>query len=189
MYDMAISNMQMTINIPKERSKAIMEDVTQFLKSTELIRVFHVLDLTVSGVEVRILDTCQRQIDKVLIQDNSDPFTCYNNRLDDDETDVDCGGSSCSSRCPASAKFSSDSDCDDMSCFRGKCTNINWMRIFYIAGIAVAVIVVIAVVSVCVAAIRKKKNVDILNITHSLGSNDGNSSFANSSGLPCLLLC
>ena len=56
-------------------------------------------------------------------------------------------------------------------------------------SIAVAVIVVIAVVSVCVAAIRKKKNVDILNITHSLGSNDGNSSFANSSGLPCLLLC
>lgn len=50
-------------------------------------------------------------------------------------------------------------------------------------------LVVIAVVSVCVAAIRKKKNVDILNITHSLGSNDGNSSFANSSGLPCLLLC
>ncbi len=50
----------MTINIPKERSKAIMEDVTQFLKSTELIRVFHVLDLTVSGVEVRTLDACQR---------------------------------------------------------------------------------------------------------------------------------
>ena len=33
------------------------------------------------------------------------------------------------------------------------------MRIFYIAGAAVAVIVVIAVVSVCVAAIRKKRNV------------------------------
>ena len=48
----------MTINIPKERAEAIIEDVTQFLKSTELIRVFHMLDLTVSGVEVRILGTC-----------------------------------------------------------------------------------------------------------------------------------
>ena len=63
------------------------------------------------------------------------------------------------------------------------------MRIFYIAGIAVAVIVVVAVISVCVAAIRKKKNVDALEVIHPLDSNDGNSSFAYSSGLPCLILC
>ncbi len=95
----------------------------------------------------------------MILQNNADPISCYNNRLDGDETDVDCGGPSCSSRCPASFKCSSAADCDGMSCFSGKCTGINWMRIFYIAGAAVAVIVVIAVMSVCVAAIRKKRNV------------------------------
>ena len=54
MYDMVMSDMQMTINTPKERAEAIMDDVTQFLKSTELVRVFHVLDLSVRGVEVQI---------------------------------------------------------------------------------------------------------------------------------------
>ena len=63
------------------------------------------------------------------------------------------------------------------------------MRIFYIAGIAVAVIVVVAVISVCVAAIRKKKNVFMFGIDHSIGSNYCNSPFANTSGLPFFILC
>lgn len=46
----------MTINVPKERAAAIMEDITQFLKSTEVVRVFHTLDLTVSNIEVQISD-------------------------------------------------------------------------------------------------------------------------------------
>ena len=72
---------------------------------------------------------------------------------------MDCGGPSCLVRCPSSSKCSVDTDCNGISCMNGTCSDINWMRIFLIAGVAVAVIVMIALVSVCAAIFKKRRAV------------------------------
>ena len=52
-----------------------------------------------------------------------------------------------------------DDDCDGMACVSGKCSGVNWTRVFMIAGVTVAVIVVIAILSVCAAIFKKRRAV------------------------------
>ena len=52
-----------------------------------------------------------------------------------------------------------DEDCDGMACVSGKCSGVNWTRVFMIAGVTVAVIVVIAILSVCAAIFKKRRAV------------------------------
>ena len=63
---------------------------------------------------------------EVFVQTSSDPYTCYNNKLDEGESDVDCGGPTCLSRCVSKQRCGVDSDCEGtMSCFNGKCTSLS----------------------------------------------------------------
>lgn len=65
------------------------------------------------------------QLNELFIQESPDPYTCYNGRFDAGETDVDCGGSSCLTRCSSKQKCSEDTDCaGTMSCFSGKCVGL-----------------------------------------------------------------
>ena len=66
------------------------------------------------------------RLDRVFIQDTAEPYTCFNNRLDGDETDVDCGGALCNSRCAASQVCKANTDCEaTASCFNGKCSGFS----------------------------------------------------------------
>ena len=49
------------------------------------------------------------------------PSHCLDGKLTGDETSVDCGGSSCSRRCPPGASCLVDSDCMSNDCFEGLC--------------------------------------------------------------------
>lgn len=92
-----------------------MDRIRLFLLSTRVPEVFDYLNLGVEDI----------QINKLFIQESSDPYTCYNGRFDADETDVDCGGS-CLARCSSKQKCSEDADCaGTMSCFSGKCVGLS----------------------------------------------------------------
>ena len=139
-----------------------MERTQLFLSSSRIHDIFDYLNISLGEV----------QLQEVFVQDSSDPYTCYNNKLDEGEADVDCGGSMCLSRCLSKQRCGVDSDCaGTMSCFNGKCTSlstdyewyrsalsVDWTRIFYIAGISMAVIVVIVLITT-IATIIKRKNV------------------------------
>ena len=147
----------MTTVATREQSKEVLETIRDSLSGDSIRQVFQSMDLPIDAV----------QVEKVFIQDSAEPYTCYNNRLDGDETDVDCGGSSCLSRCASAQQCKVNGDCSkDASCFNNKCSGfsgagragsrVDWTRVFYIACISVGVIVVIVVVSVVVSVIRKK---------------------------------
>jgi hypothetical protein len=83
--------------------------------------IFKYLDFSVDDVNV----------DKLFVQETEEPYTCYNDRKDGDETDVDCGGESCSARCEGSMLCNESSDCVDSKCFNGKCFGISKMLVKY----------------------------------------------------------
>ena len=74
----------MTTVATREQSKEVLETIRDSLSGDSIRQVFQSMDLPIDAV----------QVEKVFIQDSAEPYTCYNNRLDGDETDVDCGGSS-----------------------------------------------------------------------------------------------
>jgi hypothetical protein len=47
--------------------------------------------------------------------------TCSDGVKNNGETDVDCGGASCTGKCATGERCSTDSDCDQAICFKGKC--------------------------------------------------------------------
>lgn len=110
---------QMTMVAAKDKSAELLEQVKDALSSDTIRRVFQYMELEVDAVHV----------DRVFIQDTTEPYTCYNNRLDGDETDVDCGGSLCTSRCTSSQLCQANTDCESTaSCFNGKCTGFSPSR-------------------------------------------------------------
>ena len=89
-----------------------------FLSSNAIFNLFEPFNLGYEDLKVNSL----------FIQESSDPYTCYDNRLNGDETDVDCGGSKCTSRCLAKQTCSVKSDCDgDMNCYNSKCIGLSWV--------------------------------------------------------------
>ena len=72
---------QMTMVAAKDASAQLLERVQEVLSSDTIRRVFQSMELEVEAV----------RLDRVFIQDTAEPYTCFNNRLDGDETDVDCG--------------------------------------------------------------------------------------------------
>lgn len=126
----------------------IMDRIESFTSSTAFTALFKSLGLSVSDVS----------ISKMMVQSSSEPYTCYDGIKDGKESDVDCGGTDCEARCAASQMCSVKEDCADGSCNSGKCSGVDWTRIFYIACIVVAVIVIIIIISVVVGIIKKKVN-------------------------------
>lgn len=107
---------QMTMVAAKDASAQLLERVREALSSDTIRRVFQSMELEVEAV----------RLDRVFIQDTAEPYTCYNNRLDGDETDVDCGGALCNSRCTASQVCKANTDCEaTASCFNGKCSGFS----------------------------------------------------------------
>lgn len=107
---------QMTMVAAKDASTQLLERVREALSSDTIRRVFQSMELEVEAV----------RLDRVFIQDTAEPYTCYNNRLDGDETDVDCGGALCNSRCAASQVCKANTDCEaTASCFNGKCSGFS----------------------------------------------------------------
>ena len=51
----------------------------------------------------------------------TDPFFCYDGMQNEDETDVDCGGSICSWRCQRKQRCKMDRDCEEGLCSDGLC--------------------------------------------------------------------
>lgn len=107
---------QMTMVAAKDASAQLLERVREALSSDTIRRVFQSMELEVEAV----------RLDRVFIQDTAEPYTCFNNRLDGDETDVDCGGALCNSRCAASQVCKANTDCEaTASCFNGKCSGFS----------------------------------------------------------------
>ena len=107
---------QMTMVAAKDASAQLLERVREALSSDTIRRVFQSMELEVEAV----------RLDRVFIQDTAEPYTCFNNRLDGDETDVDCGGALCNSRCTASQVCKANTDCEaTASCFNGKCSGFS----------------------------------------------------------------
>lgn len=107
---------QMTMVAAKDTSAQLLERVREALSSDTIRRVFQSMELEVEAV----------RLDRVFIQDTAEPYTCFNNRLDGDETDVDCGGALCNSRCAASQVCKANTDCESTaSCFNGKCSGFS----------------------------------------------------------------
>lgn len=110
----------MTSLVPVEYTEDVFEKMKRFLGSSKIYDVFDYLSIGIEDIEVNTM----------FIQETYDPFTCYNNRLDEDETDVDCGGSKCLVRCSSKQKCAGDGDCDgSMNCFSGKCLGLSEERI------------------------------------------------------------
>lgn len=110
------SHAQMTMVVTKDASSELLEIIRDALSSDMIHRVFQSMELALDAVHVN----------RVFIQDTSEPYTCFNNRLDGDETDVDCGGTRCSSRCAASQVCKTGLDCESTaSCFNGKCSGFS----------------------------------------------------------------
>lgn len=107
---------QMTMVAAKDASAQLLERVREALSSDTIRRVFQSMELELEAV----------RLDRVFIQDTAEPYTCFNNRLDGDETDVDCGGALCNSRCAASQVCKANTDCEaTASCFNGKCSGFS----------------------------------------------------------------
>ena len=107
---------QMTMVAAKDARAQLLERVREALSSDTIRRVFQSMELEVEAV----------RLDRVFIQETAEPYTCYNNRLDGDETDVDCGGALCNSRCAASQVCKASTDCESTaSCFNGKCSGFS----------------------------------------------------------------
>lgn len=86
-----------------------------FLSSSYIHEIFDTFNIPVNEI----------QLESLFIQESADPYTCYNGRIDGDETDVDCGGNKCMTRCTSKQMCIEDSDCNgSMSCFSGKCVGL-----------------------------------------------------------------
>ena len=136
----------MTTVIPKESAQTVMDRIETFLSSSAFTTLFKSLGLGITDVSLT----------KMMIQSSSEPYTCYDGTISGEETDVDCGGNECVARCPSSQMCSVKEDCESGSCMNGKCSGIDWKRIFFIACIVVAVIVIIVIISVVVGIFKKK---------------------------------
>ena len=66
------------------------------------------------------------QITKALVQVYEDPYTCYNNVIDDKETDIDCGGI-CTSTCLYGQSCLVDGDCATNHCRNHICEDVTSM--------------------------------------------------------------
>ena len=83
---------------------------------------------------------------RTALQTAGDSWTCYDGRVGQDESDVDCGGS-CVARCSTGMKCESHSDCQtSLSCSGGVCNAFTFSSFTLSIVIAVAVVVVLTVV-------------------------------------------
>ena len=82
---------------------------------------------------------------RTALQTTGDSWTCYDGRIGQDESDVDCGGS-CVARCSVGKKCESYSDCQNsLNCSGGVCNAFTFSSFTLSLLVAVAVVVVITV--------------------------------------------
>ena len=78
---------------------------------------------------------------------DSDPYWCYDALRDGDETDVDCGGDTCSKRCELGSSCLWDGDCQRGICVEKECTlstGLNgWAIVLVVAFVVVVVLGVV----------------------------------------------
>lgn len=73
------------------------------------------------GMKGKRLTITKAEVTTIFAQENSDLWSCYDDELNDDETDKDCGGS-CSNKCLLLEKCNTDEDCTDgLYCTKNKC--------------------------------------------------------------------
>ena len=83
---------------------------------------------------------------RTALQTTGDSWTCYDGRVGQDESDVDCGGS-CVARCSSGMKCESHSDCQaSLNCSGGVCYAFTFSSFTLSIMIAVAVVIVITVI-------------------------------------------
>ena len=93
----------------------------------------------------------------------TDPFFCYDGMQNEDETDIDCGGSMCSRRCRRKERCSVDRDCEQDLCSEGLCITLadkyrGWI-ILIVCLLACIVLSVLFILCYCCAHVggRRKR--------------------------------
>ncbi|KAK8806724.1 hypothetical protein WA588_005527 [Blastocystis sp. NMH] len=88
---------------------------------------------------------------------DSDPYWCYDGVRDEDETDVDCGGDTCSKRCELGGGCLWDGDCQRGMCVERECTLSTGLNRWSIVLIVAFVLVVVLGVGIVVWGQRQLK--------------------------------
>ena len=78
----------------------------------------------------------------------SDPYWCYDAIRNQDETDVDCGGDTCSRRCVLGGRCLWDGDCQRGTCVDGECALSTGLNGWSIVPVAVFVVVVVLAIGI-----------------------------------------
>lgn len=101
------------------------------------------------------------EVTNVFVVSSSDRerYTCYDGLVNEDETDVDCGGTTCSERCQRSKRCVVDSDCVSFLCSGEVCqlsaSQSGIVRILLSIVVVVGVIALVAVLLLCSRCSRR----------------------------------
>ena len=101
------------------------------------------------------------EVTNVFVVSSSDreQYTCYDGLVSEDETDVDCGGTTCSKRCQRSKRCVVDSDCESFLCSGAACqlsaSQSGIVRILLSIAVVVGVIVLVVVLMLCSQCSRR----------------------------------
>ena len=95
----------------------------------------------------------------VVTSSDREQYTCYDGIVSEDETDVDCGGTTCSKRCQRSKRCVVDSDCESFLCSGEVCqlsaSQSGIVRILLSIAVVVGVIVLVVVLMLCSQCSRR----------------------------------
>ena len=101
------------------------------------------------------------EVTNVFVVSSSDreQYTCYDGLVSEDETDVDCGGTTCSKRCQRGKRCVVDSDCESFLCSGAACqlsaSQSGIVRILLSIAVVVGVIVLVVVLLLCSQCSRR----------------------------------
>ena len=101
------------------------------------------------------------EVTNVFVVSSSDreQYTCYDGLVSEDETDVDCGGTTCSKRCQRGKRCVVDSDCESFLCSGAACqlsaSQSGIVRILLSIAVVVGVIVLVVVLMLCSQCSRR----------------------------------
>ena len=101
------------------------------------------------------------EVTNVFVVSSSDreQYTCYDGLVSEDETDVDCGGTTCSKRCQRGKRCVVDSDCESFLCSGAACqlsaSQSGIVRIILSIAVVVGVIVLVVVLMLCSQCSRR----------------------------------
>lgn len=128
-------NLKLSCVIPAQMTKADEAMVSERISTMLNLTSFRPLSTN------SVIQVTSSKLLRTALQKTSDAWTCYDGRVGQDESDVDCGGS-CIARCGSGMKCEDTSDClSSLSCYGGVCNT------FTISSFALSLIVAVTVVS------------------------------------------